>query len=98
MRTEKLRTADGLFIIMKKPHNKATTQTITRWVTKSIQMSGQQGTGGSTRSTSTSHALSRGVSLDSVIKSGDWSRVGTFKKYYYKPVPLDDLQDALHIE
>ena len=87
-RTERIRTNDGLFILLRKPHTKASTSTIARWISQVIEQSGQEGTGGSVRSASTSLALNRGASLETVMTAGDWSRVSTFKKFYYKPVSL----------
>ena len=60
-----------------------------------ISLSGQEGSGGSTRSVSTSTAVGRGVTIDSIVKSGDWARSRTFRQYYYKPVPVNDLQNSL---
>ena len=62
--------------------------TIAGWMKNVIKQSGQHGTAGSTRSVSTSNALSRGVTLDKILKAGDWARVSTFKRFYYKAIPV----------
>ena len=62
--------------------------TIAGWLKSVITQSGQQGTAGSTRSVSTSNALSKGVTLEKVMKSGDWARASTFSRFYYRPVPV----------
>ena len=51
-------------------------------------MSGQAGSGGSVRSASTSYAVARGASLETVLQAGDWARASTFRKFYFKAVPL----------
>ena len=61
-----------------------------------IGLSGQKGTGGSVRSGSSSYALSKGASIATVLEAGDWSRISTFKKHYYKPVPLSYSEHVLN--
>ena len=39
----------------------------------------------STRSASTSRALSGGVSLEEVLKMADWSGPSTLNRFYYRP-------------
>ena len=95
-RTKEKQTSDFLFIIMRAPHSPASPSTIVSWVAKVIAQSGQSGTGGSVRSTSTSRALSRGADLHTVLSAGDWARVTTFRKYYYKAAPLSFLTSVLH--
>ena len=84
-----LRTSDRLFITLSKPHSLAAASTICLWLKNTILMSGQTGSGGSTRSASSSRALLNGASLPAVLAAGDWARVSTFKKFYYKPEDLD---------
>ena len=79
---------ESLFITIRKPYTKASATTIARWVKAVIDQSGETGTGGSTRSTSTSTALSKQVTLEKIVKAGDWARVSTFKRHYYRAVPL----------
>ena len=87
-RTKSLRQSDSLFVTLNKPHKEAAVATIASWVKSVISQSGQSGTGGSVRSVATSSAFCRGVSLEKILKAGDWSRVSTFKRFYYKSVPL----------
>ena len=86
--TKGLRQSDSLFVTLNKPHKAASVSTIAGWMKNVIKQSGQHGTAGSTRSVSTSHALSRGVTLEKILKAGDWARVSTFKRFYYKAVPV----------
>ena len=87
-KTKLIRKSDNLFVTHNAPHKAATTATITRWIAQVIGLSGQKGSGGSVRSGSSSYALSKGASIGTVLEAGDWSRISTFKKHYYKPVPL----------
>ena len=36
----------------------------------------------STRSATTSLALNRGATLETIVSAGDWARVDTFKRHY----------------
>ena len=40
----------------------------------------------STRSASSMLATNCGVSISDIMKVADWSRAGTFKKFYQKPI------------
>ena len=86
--TRSLRSSDKLFVSLKAPHGAVATSTIARWLQKVIAMSGQSGTGGSTRSASSSKAVMEGASLVAVLSAGDWARASTFRRFYYKPSGL----------
>ena len=94
-RTELIRSGGSFFITVNKPHKEASAATICRWLKRVITLSGQVGSGGSTRSITTSTAVGRGVTIDSIVTAGDWARARTFRQHYYKPVPVNDLQSAV---
>ena len=72
----------------------ATVPTILHWLKSVISQSGQQGSGVSVRSV-TSTAVGTGVTIEKILKAGDWSRATTFKNFYYKPVPINHLQHMI---
>ena len=86
-RTRSKRSSDRLFISLLAPHG-AVTSTIARWLQKTISLSGQSGSGGSTRSVSSSKAATNGASLAAVLAAGDWARASTFRTFYFKPSAL----------
>ena len=94
-RTGSLRTTDSLFVITTRPHGPATVSTLLRWLKSVITQSGQQGSGGSVRSVTTSTAVGIGITIEKILKAGDWSRATTFRNFYYKPVPLNHLQQMM---
>ena len=94
-RTSSLRSSDSLFVTTTKPHDAATISTILRWLKTVISQSGQHGSGGSVRSVTTSTAVGTGVTMEKILKAGDWSRATTFRNFYYKPVPINHLQHML---
>ena len=87
-RTESIRASDQLFVSITLPHKAVSKVTIAAWLSKVIELSGQQGSGGSVRSAASSRAITQGASLEAVLEAGDWARQATFKRFYYKPAPL----------
>lgn len=83
-----------LFITHKKPHQKATAQTISRWIKNTLSLAGistNNFKAHSTRHASTSAALRRGVSVEMVKKITCWSNGSlTFFKFYNRPLYNDD--------
>ena len=69
--------------------------TLANWIKSVIVMSGQTGTGGSSRSAASSRAIGRGTDLQCVMVAGDWARESTFRRFYYKPGPLSFVQSVL---
>ena len=85
-RTKHLRQGDKLLVSVRKPHKVVLAATISKWLSSVISMSGQWGTGGSVRSVSTSYALGRGATLQSILEAGDWARASTSRGFIIKPV------------
>ena len=88
LRTQAVRETEQFFVTVNPPHKAVSKTVISAWLSQVIRLSGQQGTGGSVRSSATSKAVSFGSSLEAVLKAGDWSRESTFRRFYFKPVPL----------
>lgn len=84
---------DHLFITYKKPHKKASSQSISRWIKQTLAESGVDVgvfSAHSTRHASTSAAASAGVSIDTIRKTAGWSSSSqTFARFYNRPV-LDE--------
>ena len=70
-KTENLLTNKALFIILQKPHKIAQKVTVANWIKSVIIMSGQSGTGGSSRSAASSRAIGQGADLKTVMATGD---------------------------
>ena len=95
-RTRSLRSSDRLFVSLLTPHGAVTAATIANWLKKTIGLSDQSGSGGSTRSASSSWAASNGATLETVLAAGDWARVSTFRNFYFKPTELSFQQIVLN--
>lgn len=84
---------DHLLLTYKKPHKRASPQSISRWIKLTLAESGVDVSvfsAHSTRHASTSAAASAGVSIDMIRKTAGWSTSSqTFAKFYNRPV-LDE--------
>lgn len=91
-RTEILRTNESevLFISYRKPHSRVTSQTLSRWIKRTLEESGvdtQRFSAHSTRHAATSAARRRGVNLQLIRSTAGWtgsSRV--FATFYNRPL------------
>ena len=87
-RTKDIRSSSRLFVALMAPHGAITSATMASWLKRTIGLSGQEGSGGSTRAASSSQAVMSGASLQSVLSAGDWARASTFRRFYFKPAEL----------
>ncbi|XP_011858818.1 PREDICTED: uncharacterized protein LOC105556344 [Vollenhovia emeryi] len=86
-RTRNLRgKCSRLFISLKKPHKKVSTQTLSRWVKSTLTRRGidtETFSAYSTRHASTSAAKRSGVNIDTIKKTAGWTKASeTFTKVY----------------
>ena len=91
-----MRASERIFVSLVSPYEAVSVPTITRWLKKTIALSGQSGSGGSTRAASSSEAIMNGASLKAVLEAGDWARVSTFRNFYFKPAALSFQETVLN--
>lgn len=90
--TKKLRKPeqDLVFLTHKKPHRTANKQTLSKWVKQMMSSADLDTTifrPHSTRHSSTSAALRRGVPLETICRTAGWSpRTATFARFYNRPL------------
>ncbi|KAJ8050270.1 hypothetical protein HOLleu_03405 [Holothuria leucospilota] len=78
---------DHVFISFLKPYRKVCSATIARWIKDILRLAGVDTgvfTAHSTRGASTSAALRAGMAVEDIMKVADWTRVATFKKFYFR--------------
>lgn len=83
---------DYLFLTIKKPHDKASKDTLGRWVKQMLFDAGldtKQFKPHSTRHASASAALRKGISVDLICKTAGWSQESTFARFYNRPLRSD---------
>lgn len=89
-RTAHLRDNNSfLFMAYFKPYNRASCNTISRWIKNVLCLSGINTDifkAHSTRSAATSAAFIAGVPVADILKTAGWTSECTFAKYYNKPV------------
>ncbi|XP_072948702.1 uncharacterized protein [Epargyreus clarus] len=82
-----------LFISTRKPHNKVSPQTLSRWIKHTLKTCGVDVTkfsAHSTRHASTSRAHRQGINLDLIRKTAGWSGTSTtFAKFYNRAITAD---------
>ena len=91
--TNPLRGAERhLFITYQKPHRRATTATISRWIRTIMEKSGidiNHYKSHSTRAASTSSAQEKQLPVSDILRQAGWANAKTFQKFYLKPVEPD---------
>ena len=88
-RTSGLRgTEKHLFICYKKPHKRASKQTISRWIKTTISQAGIDTNifkPHSTRAAAVSTAKKADVPIGDILRQAGWSNEQTFNRFYNKP-------------
>ena len=89
-RTKPLRGEEKkLFVSFKRPHNKVTVQTISRWIKCTLQDAGidtNRFKAHSTRAAATSAAQSMNVPIGHILSVAGWANERTFRDFYNKPI------------
>ena len=86
-RTEELRKHQQLLLSSVKPHGPISRDTLSRWVLKTLEISGvdtQKYKGHSTRGATTSAAKRLGVPLNVIMKQASWRSAQSFARFYDK--------------
>ena len=76
-----------VFLSFVNPHKPISKDTTSRWTREMLKMSGidtEKFKAHSKRAASTSEALRKGVSIDDILKMGNWSNKSVWQKYYKK--------------
>ena len=91
---------DYLFCEDKAPFKRLSTSAFSRRIGWILRQAGVDAPPGSTRAMSSSAAFSRGVSIDAILRAGDWSGADTFFRFYCRDLgvdPRDPPSAASHI-
>ena len=97
LKLDKLRpkTEKRFWISAKKPNNGIASQTMAMWLKSVILEAGCLGKARDVRSVGVSTAIQTGFDLDKVLKAGDWQRLSTVRRHYFKPQKLPNICDIL---
>ena len=76
-----------VYIKTRKPFRRALPGTLGHWIKDNLKAAGidtGQFTAHSTKSASTSHAFSKGVPINDILKVANWSSKSIFGKFYHR--------------
>ena len=98
VKLDKLRpkTEKRFWISAKKPNVGIASQTMATWLKSVIVEAGCLGKARDVRSVGVSTAIQTGFDLDKVLRAGDWQRLSTIRKHYFKPQKLPNICDILN--
>ena len=94
----KLRPGDekSFWLSSRKPHRGIKPQTMCGWLKEVINLSGAlAGSAKDIRAAGASTAVQANVEMSQVLRAGDWQRVSTLKKFYFKPQKINMLSNIL---
>ena len=77
-----------LFLSYIKPHKPITSQRIAHWIKDVLTEAGvntEVFKAHSVRGAATTAALKKGVSINDILQTADWSTDSTFRRFYYRP-------------
>lgn len=100
-RSATMRKSSHLFINCVKPYQKVSKATLSRWVKLVLKLAGIDVSifkSHSVRSASTSAALCNSASIETIMKTAGWSKESTFRKFYDKPVSIQEYDDNFSIK
>lgn len=92
-----LRTDDNnsyLFVGLKTPNNTVSSNTIGRWIKSFLKEAGidtEIFSAHSTQGAVASKAAKAGVSIDSILRAGDWNRKSTFTRFYRRDLDSESV-------
>jgi hypothetical protein len=81
----------SLFLSLLPPHREVTADTLRRWLQGLLSRSGVPMAvfkPHSIRGASSSLAVQKGISIDMIMKTADWSSEHNFLKFYRRDVPV----------
>ena len=83
------------WISAKKPNKGVSRQTMSNWLKTVIIEAGCLGNARDVRSVGVSTAIQTGFDMERVLKAGDWQRLSTVRRHYFRPQRLSNLCDIL---
>ena len=77
-----------LFLSFIKPHKAVTSQTLAHWIKNTMEDAGIDTAifkAHSVRGASSTAAAEKGVLMADILRTADWSKDSTFRRFYYRP-------------
>ena len=91
-------TVTRFWLSAKAPHKPITVQTMSRWLKEVIKGAGSMtGMARDVRSVGATLAVQTNFDMKQILEAGNWQRLSTLQRYYFKPQPLNSLSSILRI-
>ena len=87
-----------LFLSYVKPHKPVTSQRLANWLKEILGKAGIDTTvfkAHSVRGASSTAAAEKGVHIEDILRTADWSTDSTFHKFYYRPTQTSNYAQTL---
>ena len=87
-----------LFLSYVKPHKPVTSQRLANWLKEILGKAGIDTTvfkAHSVRGASSTAAADKGVHIEDILRTADWSTDSTFRKFYYRPTQASNYAQTL---
>lgn len=100
-RTENLRSernSGRLLISHRKPHSNVSRATVGRWIKDYLKASGidiNVFSAHSVRGASASQAARKGVPVDTILSTANWSAASTFNRFYRRDLPTEGVASTV---
>ena len=88
---------ERFWISAKKPYKAISSKTMCNWLKKVIVDSGAAGTARDVRSNGSSTAAQANLDLSRILQAGNWNRVSTFQRHYFRPQKIPALSSILKV-
>ena len=98
LRNLRQKSEDRFWISAKAPHKAVSTRTLSEWLRFVIRKAGlKEGLPREVRSVGVSVAIQSNFDLKQVLAAGNWQRLSTVRRHYFRPQSLESLSQILRV-
>ena len=91
-------TVSSFWLSAKAPHHPITAQTMSRWLAEVIGEAGtSKGMAREVRSVGATVAVQTNLEMNQILKAGNWQRLSTLQRHYFRPQGLASLTKILKV-
>ena len=91
-------TVSSFWLSARAPHHPITAHTMSRWLAEVIRGAGtSMGVAREVRSVGATVAVQANLDIKQILKAGNWQRLSTLQRHYFRPQGLPSLTNILRI-
>ena len=91
-------TVSSFWLSARAPHHPITARTMSRWLAEVIREAGtSMGVAREVRSVGATVAVQANLDIKQILKAGNWQRLSTLQRHYFRPQGLPSLTNILRI-